>query len=199
MDKYRKEILDLLNPLHFEKQLLFGALICEKLYPNYSKFCQYEPYDNSQILQEAISVIFQCVFNRELYSSSEIQDIINQVEIVTPDTENYETILVSFALDSCTSILSCLYFIQDNDVENIADVATYARDTIDMFIQERDNLSLNDSFLEQKIENDNLMQQEKRRQKIVLELLKSNKNINESLIQNLRNIQPDSIINLTNI
>jgi hypothetical protein len=147
MDKYRTEILDLLKPLSFQKQLVFSALICEKLLPNYIYFSQVTSWGNPLSLQKAISVIYQNVFRDDLFTSDEMQDLISEIELITPDTEDFESILVSFALDSCTSLLGTLNFIIDRKIDNIADVATYPRDTIDMYIQEKDDLSLDDKML----------------------------------------------------
>ncbi len=80
--------------------------------------------------------------------------MIASVETITPDTENFNDIYVSFALDACSSVYSSLSFIIDHNDEHIIDVVTYARDTVDMFIQEKEDLSPSDSALEEKIKSD---------------------------------------------
>ena len=40
MSKYRTELTKFLQSLSFEKKIVFGALICEKLYPNYLHFSE---------------------------------------------------------------------------------------------------------------------------------------------------------------
>ena len=197
MDKYRTEILHLLKPLSFQKQLVFSALICEKLLPNYIHFSQTVSWGNPLSLQNAISVIYQNVFRNDLFTSEEMQDLISEIELVTPDTEDFESILVSFALDSCTSLLSTLNFIIDKEIDNVADVATYSRDTIDMYIQERDDLSLDDKMLAIKIEQDFFMQKEKQRQRTVLKLLLEMNEITDAQLQRLREIQPLPIVDLS--
>jgi uncharacterized protein len=197
MDKYRTEISRLLKPLSFQKQLIFGVLTCEKLYPNYEHFSQNNLWGNGQILQNAISIIYQNVFRKDLFSEDEIQNLIEQVESITPDTEEFESILVSFALDACTSVLSTLNFIIDGETENIIDVATYARDTVDMYIQERDDLDVNDKMIEIKIEQDIFMQREKQRQFDIIKLLSEKKEITDSQLQNLREVQPQPIVDIS--
>jgi uncharacterized protein len=197
MDKYRVEISRLLKPLSFQKRLIFGALTCEKLHPNYEYFSQNTSWGNGQILQNAISVIYQSVFRNDLFSEVEIQNLIDEVEGITPDTEDFEGILVSFALDACTSVLSTLNFIIDGETENIIDVATYARDTVDMYIQERDDLDVNDKMIEIKIEQDIFMQREKQRQYSIIKLLSEKNEITDSQLQNLREVQPQLIVDIS--
>lgn len=194
MDKYRTDISNLLRLLSFEKRVAFGALICEKLYPNYNHFSDVTSFGNPDILQNAISIIFQSIYRNDLFSDEDLQNVIDEIESITPNTEDFDTILVSFALDACTSILSTLYFIQNGEVENIIDTATYARDTVDMYIQERDNLMINDNLLEEKIENDILMRREKKRQKDVIWNLQKVDTLNDNALQELRNLQPLPII-----
>lgn len=194
MDKYRTDISNLLRLLSFEKRVAFGALICEKLYPNYNHFSDVTSFGNPDILQNAISIIFQSIYRNDLFSDEDLQNVIDEIESITPNTEDFDTILVSFALDACTSILSTLYFIQNGEVENIIDAATYARDTVDMYIQERDNLMINDNLLEEKIENDILMRREKKRQKDVIWNLQKIGTLNDNALQELRNLQPLPII-----
>jgi uncharacterized protein YjaG (DUF416 family) len=197
MDKYRIEISRLLKPLSFQKRLIFGVLTCEKLYPNYVYFSRNTSWGDEAVLQNAISIIYQNVFRNDLFSGVEIQNLIDEVEGITPDTENFEGILVSFALDACTSVLSTLNFIIDSETENIVDVATFARDTVDMYTQERDNLDMSDKMIEIKIEQDIFMQKEKQRQYNVIKLLSEKNEITDSQLQNLREIQPQLIVDIS--
>lgn len=196
MDKFRSEILDLLKSLNFQKQLVFGVLICEKLLPNYTYFSKIMSWGSPDKLQNTIFKIYQYIYNYELFSVDEIQDLIIEIELNTPDTNDFESIFVSFALDSCTSLLSTLTFILDKNIENMVDVASYPRDTVDMYVQEKEDLAIEDKQFELKIEQNYYMQQEKTRQKTVLQLLKNMNKISDKELQELRNIQPSPIIDL---
>ena len=135
MDKHRLQIQDLITSLSFQKKLVFAVLVCEKLYPNYVYFSNKNDWVNSEVLENAISNLYQYIYRSDLFSESEIEALIDEINQITPNTEDFEEIFVSFALDACTSILSTLNFILDKNTENIIDVATNATDTVDMFIQ----------------------------------------------------------------
>jgi hypothetical protein len=66
-----------------------------------------------------------------------------------------------------------------------------------MYIQERDDLDVNDKMIEIKIEHDAFMQREKRRQYSIIKLLSEKNDITDSQLQNLREVQPYPIIDIS--
>lgn len=197
MDQYRQEIKRRLMPLKDEQKLLFAVLTCERLYPNYEYFQNTFSWGDSKVLSNAIGIIYQNLIKKDLFEKSEIQELINEIDVITPDTEDFSEIFVSFALDACTSLYSSLNFILDQKLEHIVDVAIYARDTVDMFIQERDNLSYDLVNVEDRIATDPLMIHEKVRQIDVIDRLslKKSTKIDNQLIEELRDKTP--IINIS--
>jgi uncharacterized protein YjaG (DUF416 family) len=194
MDKYRNTIFNEISHLTDKKKIIFCLLICEKLLPNYDFFFSKFNYGDPLSLQQIIAKLYENLFKN--IDDKNIGSYIASIESITPNTENFNTILVSFALDACTSILSTLFFILDKDIENIIDVATYARDTVDMYIQEKDNLSSNNKDLEILIEQDTFMQDEKNRQLNVIKYLNNSESIGIDDLENLRNIGRKNIIDL---
>lgn len=197
MDQYREEIKRRLMPLKNEQKLLFAVLTCERLYPNYEYFQNTFSWGDSKVLSNAIGIIYQNLIKKDLFEKSEIQELINEIDVITPDTEDFSEIFVSFALDACTSLYSSLNFILDQKLEHVVDVAIYARDTVDMFIQERDNLSYDLVNVEDKIATDPLMIHEKVRQIDVIDRLslKKSTKIDNQSIEELRDKTP--IINIS--
>lgn len=196
MDKYREKIKKDLIRLPREGCLLFAALTSERLYPNYVYFYNTFNWGNPKILEEAISVVFQFLISKDSIDRSEILTLIEEVDLITPNTEDFSEIYVSFALDACTSVYSTLNFILDQKLEHIIDVAVYARDTVDMFIQERDDINSFTIDIENKISNDPLMIREKKRQTDVIERMLDFKTfiVNDELIDSMRDKTP--IINI---
>lgn len=196
-NEYRNRISKKLAILNDGKKLTFSLLICERLFPNYVFFSIKYSFGNPSELKKIISTLIRDLLDKS--KSSKIDNYINIVENITPDTEDYDTILASFALDACTSLLSTLYFLKDGDFENLVDVATYARDTVDMFIQERDDLDINDIQMDQLIEEDPFMQRELKRQFEVVDYLTNIKSESLSIIDlsSLRELAKDDIIDIS--
>jgi uncharacterized protein YjaG (DUF416 family) len=67
---------------------------------------------------------------------------LEEVDKNTPDTEDFQTVMVSPTLDACTTIQDSLYFLVDNNFSRIINISNYAADTISVFIQEKENLDL---------------------------------------------------------
>ncbi len=192
MDKFREEVKKDLIDLTNKGKILFGALTCEKLYPNYVFFYKSTGWGNPDVLIEGLALIYQYLIKDDLFSVKEIEDLITNIDVVTPDTEDFPGIATSFALDSCTSVYSVLSYLIDNNIEYIVDVATYARDTVDMFIQEKYDLKSSDPDIELTIANDSLMIEEKKRQKELLNKLKTldTTSITDQMIESLRDRRP---------
>jgi len=192
MDKFRNEIGNSLLRLPYKGKILFAALTIEKLYPNYIAFEDRRSWGNHLVLSEGISLIYQYLIKEDLFTDKEIKELINNIDVITPDTDDFPGILTSFALDACTSILDTLQFIIDKDDKHIINVSIYARDTVDMFIQEREDMNSLDPSIEIQIEHDNFMIEEKARQKLLIEaLLNTNLEvITDQLLDKLRNNKP---------
>jgi uncharacterized protein YjaG (DUF416 family) len=191
MDKFREEIKSSLSTISSKGHVLFAVLICERLYPNYVAFQKTFNWGNHEVLQEAIALLRQYLIKEDLFEESEIEEIIERVDTITPHTEKFPGIITSFALDACTSVYSTLSYLLDKNVDNIADVASYARDTVDMYIQEIEDLKANDPKLEEKIAGNEFMILERRAQRELLKKLSvmNLEKVSDKLIDELRDKQ----------
>lgn len=197
MDEFRDEVEGLLEALPNKGKILFAALTSQKLYPNYVAFENNNNWGNHQILEDAISSIFQYLINEDLFTNQEIKEMIDRVDLATPNTEDFPGILTSFALDACASVLDTFQFIIDRDAKHIIDIATYARDTVDMFIGERENMNYLNRNMDIQIEHGEFMLKEKSRQRTLIATLANTdlKIITDELLNSLRN--NESIIDLS--
>ncbi|MEE1947242.1 DUF416 family protein [Pedobacter sp. KR3-3] len=198
MDVFENEIKEKLTSLTYEKKMLFALLTCEKLYPNYLYFQKRCNWGNSNALLEAMAAMYQSLFKSNLFSHPEILNYIEAVDLATPDTEDFSDSWVSSALDACTAVYSSLNFMIDRDIKHVIDVATYARDTVYMFIVNRDNLDMNVKGMDDKVSNDPLMLREMNRQSSTMDKLGGLKDsdISDELIRNLNQGLP--IIDIDN-
>jgi len=74
------------------------------------------PCSSEKILGEALEGIYGYILNNKFkISKIEIKNLINEIEEITPDTEDFPGILVSFALNACIAIISILSYILDGN------------------------------------------------------------------------------------
>jgi len=170
------ENIALLEKLDYTKQLAFAYLTCERLYPNYIYFSKNFNFGDKATLREAINFIHRALLRSELstdfLSEQEISTLLHNVDLNTPFPHNFATITASSALDACAVISETLEFLLDKNESRLNAISTCATDTVDMFVQERDDLDFNtDAGFEKKIFNDELMQREIHIQKGIIEYL----------------------------
>lgn len=191
MNDFLNDIRNSVIKLSKKKKILFCVLTCEKLLSNYMSFEEENDWGDHQVLQEAIDMIYQYLINDKLFSNEEISELLERVDAITPHTEDFPGILTSFALDACTSVESTLQFILDDKAEHVMEVVSYAYDTVDMFIQEKENMDSNDREIEERISNDVFMQRERKRQKELLQRMSEmqNDNITDDVINRFRDGQ----------
>ncbi|QRR00810.1 DUF416 family protein [Dyadobacter sandarakinus] len=187
MDTFQIDIRTALGTLSKKGQLLFSAITCVHLYPNYEFFAKTFNWGSPQVIQQAIDEIFIILKEDNPYSARQVQDLIDAVDLVIPDTEDFPDIACSQALDAGTAVSYTLEYIKSQDLESVVNVAVCARDTVDMFIQVRDDFNSNDPLCESRIESDYLMVREKNRQELLIKqiaILKLNI-VDDELIKSL--------------
>lgn len=185
-----------LKQLDFAKQLTFAYLICERLYPNYLFFSNKYSFGNPTVLREAIDYVSSNIIKNES-DKERINSFIKKVDKNIPQPANYNTVLASSALDACTAINESLDFLMDKKTSRLEDISTMATDSVDMYIQEKENLSYNtDKQFQQKIDNHPLMIKEVLIQKGIITYLHTISSINLSDIDTLIKLQSNNRGNL---
>jgi len=141
------------------QQLAFGAVCCERLLPNYIAFQSDTGWGDVAPIRKALDFVWSSLESKSLYTQA-VKSITESCESVAPDSEDFESLYVSSAQDACFAVCSLLDYLLENDVDKIVQVATYATDSVDLYVQEIENMAPNDPELEQKILNHRLMQRE---------------------------------------
>ena len=131
----------------YEKQLELAISICENLFSDYQDFYNETQWGNPGILLDAIKLCQ--LYNKQDIDETSLKNIISKVEKIIPDTESF--VNASYALNASAAVFETLEFIIDRDQKHILNIGTYLIDTVDLKIQEVDNLT------EQQIDNQPMM------------------------------------------
>lgn len=169
----------------------FGATCCERLLPNYSAFTREVGWGKPQILRAAVDYVWAALASGRV-DRGEVDRFIERCDAVIPDTEDFATSSVSAALDAGAAVVETLRSLLDGDTKRIVDVASFCRDTVDMYIQDRDDLDYKDALFETKIAEDPLMRRELARQSEILSELANNSILDGALLKRLRDESADS-------
>lgn len=174
-----------LRLLSGEQRILFGLACCERMLPNYKKFQEEFAWGNADVLVSALDRLWKHLQFKEL-QFDEIKIIRCQCEDIIPNTEDFDSFLSTIAQESVFSTLCVYEYICKNEVERIAQAASFAVDTADMCIQEFEGMSPDEVDREEAIRKHPIMQGELQRQKDDLEALRGIARLDSGVIQNLK-------------
>lgn len=185
-------VLGELSPRH---RAAFAAAVCERLLPNYVAFSRETGWGEPEVLRTVLDEVWAFVRGATLASRA-LREREAQVERATPDTEDFDTYLVSPALDAGAALLAALECVRTTDASKAAEAAGMARDTVDMYVQELEDMSPGDRELEEKILNHPLMVRELERQEADLLALRQAEVIDDALVARLRALGQDGPSNI---
>lgn len=184
--------INALKKLDFIKQAAFAYLTCERLYPNYVYFSNNFGFGSPNVLREAIDFLYLNIFEKKP-DESKINLFSKEVEKNTPDTEDFDTVFVSSALDACTAIIDSLSFLIDRNFTKIQQISAYATDTVDLYIYHKESLDFNnDQQCQQKINNHALMQREIMIQSGIISFLTKRHSLDSDDLQTLLRLQENN-------
>lgn len=151
------------------KRVAFMALCCERMAPNYDRFAADSGFGDSQVLRRGVDAAWSWLESDR--APDDLKSVRARAEQQAPDTERFSSPFTSAALDAANAVASLLDAVGKSDGADPVEVASLARDTVDLYVQEIENLDPNDRGLEDAIRRHPLMQAELRRQRDDLNFL----------------------------
>nr|WP_294782232.1 DUF416 family protein [uncultured Flavobacterium sp.] len=135
---------NIINKSKIETLIVFSIDICKKLIDDYVDFYIKYNWGNPNILNEAIKYCEETEFAK--IDRVKVKELIHKVEKITPYTEDFENIEVSYALNSACAVLELLEFIMGHDKIHVSNISSFIIDTIDFKIQEIESGLTNDEL-----------------------------------------------------
>ncbi len=140
-------------------RLAFALSIAERLYPNYLAFRREHSWGDPQALRKALDQGWEALRGR-VVDDQVVEELKDEVVAAEPDTEDFDSLYVSPALDAAATAGLVLDLLADDDASHAVTIASLAGDTVDMYVQEIEQLEPGDPDLEAKILAHPLMQKE---------------------------------------
>jgi uncharacterized protein YjaG (DUF416 family) len=185
MDVFLNKISESIKHFQPEQLVMLNATTCEKVIPIYSLFSKSVSWGNIELFREALFLQYQYLQNLSI-TNSEIDKIIFEIENNSPDLDEFDSELASYALDSCIVFTESLTFLKTKDINSAISVASSSRDLVDMFVQEKNDFAPNDVDLNIKIQADPFMEKEVDRYFNLISKIGTYKNLNLSEIEAVR-------------
>ena len=175
-----------LTTLVSKQQLAFGSVCCERLLPNYIMFQKDTGWGDIVPVRKGLDFVWASL-KGESASAQEIKTLIASCESAAPDSENFESLYVTSAQDACFSVCCLLEYLYESDIDEIVQIAEYATDSVDLYVQEIENMVSNDPKLELKILTHHLMQRELAEQEENLKAIEQATLLSSSFLDGLKN------------
>lgn len=161
---YKEAIRKISDSTIWPQKAMFVAIMAENMLYCYEFFHRSENWGNPEILKESISLLYQSVFTNPNDLKEEASICLEKIYIVAPDLDDFEGGTASYGLDSCVVIDDALNFLHAQSSVYIERVVNAIANTLDMYIQEKENIDSQDPNREDKIANDPYMLNEIGRQ-----------------------------------
>ncbi len=144
-------------------QLAFAAACCERAYPNYVRFFQLARWGGPSALRTSLDRIWDFIESSTLVLN-EIEELEQKCEAVTPDLDDFSTAEIDLeaaaAQEAAFMVRLLLQFCRDQQVSYALRIATFAKDTIDMYVQAIEKIDPADPQLDEKVARHPLMLRE---------------------------------------
>lgn len=193
MQQFDESLLTRLARLPDKARVAFCASVCERLLPSFARFAAEEAYEGLQDLRQCLDLAWVYARGNSI-GEVKFSELSEQAENIAPEPGDFTSDFASAALDAANAIAATLRCCEANEVGRCLEVATYGRDSVDMYIQIRGDVSSEDPFLEDKIVAHPLMQRELARQLQAIEALESAREVDESVTVALKSLRGDGAL-----
>jgi len=124
-----------LEQLSEKGSLVFAAMVCERLLPNFMYFEKEIGSNQGTALRTAVDFIWNAIAASQAPNQNVVESLIHECEQLMPDSEKTTSIWTSSAIDAVDLVCSTLEGLSQAS-ENLAMAAlNHAIDSVDMYIQ----------------------------------------------------------------
>ena len=154
-----------LQSLDVRKQALFGWACCCRLQPTVQRFqAEIGPNFSAAALRQGLEEVIEFVKTGAKKPAPEIQALAATCEALASKLEDFDSLYADTTQDAMLAVCNLMNFAARQTLDSVVNAARYPTDSVDLYVQEVENMHPQDPELERKILNHRLMQQELRRQ-----------------------------------
>lgn len=147
-----------------DQMLVFGALCCERMLPSYPAFVAEASWGDFAPVRRGLDAVWAVIEGGALSEDDRVAFLL-ACQACVPDSEEFHTTHTAAAQDAAFSVCFLLAFLFEKKLERVVTIARYATDTVDLIVQEQEDMDTSDPDREQMILEHPLMQQELERQR----------------------------------
>src|SRR5262249_48629207 len=117
-----------LRRLSAQAQMAFGAMCCDRHFPEYLRFSKEQRWGDPNTLRVAIDLTWMIASDHKKVNHSELSSLLKQCIEATPDSDDFPTVVSDYAQDVAAMVCHLLKFLEERNITSIVEVASKARD-----------------------------------------------------------------------
>ena len=165
--------------------LAFTAACCERLLPNYERFCQESKWGSVQIVRRSLDLVWSYLDGKGPHKKY-LEKARLQCFGVTPDSDDFPSLNASLGQRASLSVCSLLDYLIDQRLSSALDAIGFSISSLDLYVQEIEELHPQDVQLERKILDHRLMQRELKLQTAELGVIQNAESLDSELLRRLK-------------
>jgi len=180
-----------------QHQTLLATLTCEKMRAAIVAFDAEAAEKGAPLFEEALTVLLAFSLGQPVLPSSYVQ-LAERLQAFWPDLDASTNVFASYAFDACVALSEALAYVQNRDSTHVLQCLTAATDTIDLYVQDTEDVPLEPAALHAFVDATPLMQRERQHQVQLLQALVARPVLDAPFLPYLRQINGrESLVDLT--
>lgn len=155
--RFLNDLEQQLTVLSPKQQLTFGAICCERHFPEYLRFSIDQHWGDPNALRLAIDLVWKEVSDDKPTNLEELKALLERCIEATPDSDDFPRAVSDYAQDAAIMVCHLINFLEERNPSSVVQIASRARDLIDAKVQFERKFDPADPELEVKIANDQAM------------------------------------------
>ena len=198
MSENQEDIDTLIFSLSDRQKAAFGALVCERLLPQYRAFCEAANWGSLAVYQEGLVLLYSSAVDE--FDIPAATALLEKLAAVSPAFGQYQSLALPYAIDACVALGEALQFLTDKQESHVSNCATAATESVSQFVSDYLGLDPDSRTFAAAMAADPFMLAETARQRRLLEALLQRHEFDGASIQQLRQLNgTGSIIDLARL
>ncbi|QLE84754.1 DUF416 family protein [Shewanella sp. Scap07] len=173
-----------LKALEPEQKKLFAIALCQRMYPNYQLFSEVCEFGDAQVLDTALNLLWQSMYDRKLKLNIDVY--LERLDVNTPEPSDFDVYGVYPAMDAAVALTSLLSAMQSKIEDDMTNISKLSSATVANYIEATLEDELSEAELDDYIFSHPVMVEEKALQSSLLEIVEDNPKMTPDFIKALR-------------
>tara|TARA_B100001094_G_scaffold303504_1_gene331663 strand:+ start:4843 stop:5415 length:573 start_codon:yes stop_codon:yes gene_type:complete len=173
-----------IKQLSTPQKILFAAALCQRMQPYFSQFCQQHQKDDEKLYHEALSLVWQKVYDKKLHIN--YTNIQQKLEHIVPDLDVIKYAYAYPAFDAVVALITIFNALESQVDDDLNNISKLASNIVRHCIQVETETELTGEALNDFIHAHPFMQEEQAIQATLLDWVEQSEAVQKDQVKGLR-------------